>query len=335
MSGDHGMGVVSAGGRHRRGLQVAFVLTLSYMVAEILGGWLTGSLALLSDAAHMGTDVLGLGLALAAVHVASRPGSSQRTWGTYRLEVLAALANGILLFGVAGYILVEAWRRFSDTPDVAGAPMLVIATVGLGVNVVSFRLLRAGASESLNVKGARLEVLSDMLGSVGVIVAGVVVAVTGWAYADPAMAAGLGLFILPRTWHLCAQALRIIMEIAPPGVDVEAVRRELSALPGVSDVHDLHLWTLTSGIEAASCHVVLAEGADGHDVLDSVVKLLKDGYGVAHSTIQCEAAAHADDESGPCDSCPGIPRTRSAPRRRDLPGGARSAGGTVVSNPRE
>ena len=294
MSGDHGLGLASAGSRHKRPLQIAFGLTLTYMAAEVVGGLVTGSLALLSDAAHMGTDVVGLGMALAAVHLTSRPGSSQRTWGTYRLEVLAALANGVLLFGVAGYILWEAWRRFTEPPEVAGVAVLVVAAIGLAVNLVSFRLLRAGSAESLNVKGAYLEVLSDMLGSVGVILAGAIVALTDWAYADPIIAAGIGLFILPRTWRLCAQAVRIIMEIAPPEVDVTEVERRLAALPGVAGVHDLHLWTLTSGIEAASCHVVIADGADAHGVLDSVGNLLKEEYHVAHSTIQCETADHTD-----------------------------------------
>ncbi len=293
MSG-HDHGLASAAGRHQRPLLIAFVLTLATMVAEVVGGRVTGSLALLSDAAHMATDALGLGLALAAVHLASRPASSQRTWGTYRLEVLAALGNGMLLFGVAAYIVFEAWQRVSHPPEVAGAAVLVVATGGLAVNLLSFRLLRTGASESLNVRGAYLEVLSDLLGSVGVIVAGAVVVVTGWGYADPIVAAAIGLFILPRTWRLCAQAVRIIMEIAPPEVDVAAVEQRLVGLPGVAGVHALHLWTLTSGIEAASCHVVMAEGADAHGVLDSVGDLLRDEYGVAHSTIQCETAGHRD-----------------------------------------
>lgn len=295
MSGhDHGHGLASAAGRHQRPLLVAFVLTLATMGAEVIGGLVTGSLALLSDAAHMATDALGLGMALAAVHLASRPASSQRTWGTYRLEVLAALGNGLLLFGVAAYIVFEAWQRISHPPEVAGAAVLVVAAVGLAVNLFSFRLLRVGASESLNVRGAYLEVLSDLLGSVGVIVAGAVVVVTGWGYADPLVAAAIGLFILPRTWRLCAQAIRIVMEIAPPEVDVAAVEQRLIGLPGVAGVHALHLWTLTSGIEAASCHVVMADGADAHGVLDSVGDLLRDEYGVAHSTIQCETSDHRD-----------------------------------------
>ena len=233
-------------------------------------------------------------MALAAVHLASRPASSQRTWGTYRLEVLAALANGVLLFGVAGYIHFEAWKRLSEPPDVAGIAALLIAAVGLTVNLISFRILRAGSAESLNVKGAYLEVMSDLLGSVGVIIAGGVVALTGWTSADPIIAAGIGLFILPRTWQLCAQAVRIIMEIAPPEVDVTEVDRRLATLPGVAGIHDLHLWTLTSGIEAASCHVVLANDADAHGVLDAVGDLLRQEYHVVHSTTQCETSDHTD-----------------------------------------
>jgi cobalt-zinc-cadmium efflux system protein len=295
----HGLGLVSAGARHVGPLRAAFALTLAFMVVEVAGGLATGSLALLSDAAHMGTDVLGLGMALAAVHLASRPASSQRTWGTYRLEVLAALANGLLLMAVAGYVLVLGWQRLSGPPEVAGAPVMAVAAIGLAVNLVAFRLLRAGSSESLNLRAASLEVLSDLVGSVGVIAAGAVVAVTGWTYADPLVAAAIGLFILPRTWRLCASAVRIIMEIAPPEVDVADVEQRLAALPGVAGVHDLHLWTLTSGIEAASCHVVVAEGADAHGVLDSVGDLLRDNYNVAHSTIQCETADHTDASRRP------------------------------------
>ena len=267
------------------------------MIAEVVGGLVTGSLALLSDAAHMGTDVLGLGMALAAIQLASRPAPAQRTYGTYRLEVLAALANGVLLFGVAGYVLFEAWKRLTDPPEVLGVPMLVVAVIGLAVNVASFRLLVAGSKESLNVKGAFLEVLSDLVGSVGVIVAAIVVATTGWRYADPIIGAGIGLFILPRTWKLCAQAVRILIEAAPPGVDVEAVRTRLLALPGVAGVHDLHVWTVTSGMDAASAHVVVADGADDRAVLDQVSTVLADEYQVAHSTIQCESAGYVERES--------------------------------------
>lgn len=295
MGHDHGhASAATAGARHRRPLLIAFGLTAAYMVVELVTGLVTGSLALLSDAAHMGTDVLGLGMALAAITLAQRQATSQRTYGTYRLEVLAALANGILLFGVAGYVLFEAWQRFASPPAVPGLPMLAVAAVGLIVNLISFRLLAAGSKESLNLKGAYLEVFSDMLGSVGVIVAAIIIFTTGWRYADPLIGAGIGLFILPRTWKLTAQAVRILMEVAPPGLDVEQVRERILTLPGVADVHDLHIWTVTSGMETATGHVVLADDAELHSVLDRVTALLAEEYHVTHATIQCEPGSHEE-----------------------------------------
>ena len=267
------------------------------MVAEIVGGIITGSLALLSDAAHMGTDVLGIGMALAAVFLAARPPAKGRTYGTYRLEVLAALANAALLFAVAIYILYEAYDRLREPPDIPGLPVLVVAAIGLVVNLVSFRLLRQGAGESLNVKGAYLEVLSDMLGSIGVIAAGAIIYMTDWTYADPVIAAGIGLFILPRTYKLGAEAVRILMEIAPSGIDVESVRATLKAMPGVNDVHDLHVWTLTSGIEAASLHVVVEPSADASGIVSSVTELLKKEHGIAHATVQTEPLGHQEGQA--------------------------------------
>lgn len=296
MSGAHG-GLVSAAAKHRLPLMIAFCLTAAYMVAEIVGGLLTGSLALLSDAAHMGTDVLGLGMALAAVYLAQRPPDAWRTYGTYRLEVLASLANAVLLFGVAGYILFEAYRRFVEPPAVIGLPMLGVAVGGLIVNLISFRLLRAGSGESLNVKGAYLEVLSDLLGSFGVILAAIVIAITGWPYADPITAAGIGLFILPRTYKLGAEAVRILLEAAPSRYDGDEARRKILALDGVAEVHDLHVWTLTTGIEAASAHIVVEEGASSEQVLRSVKEVLSRDYDVAHSTIQCEPAGFAESST--------------------------------------
>ena len=295
MGHDHGhASAATSGARHRRPLLIAFALTAAYMVVELVTGLVTGSLALLSDAAHMGTDVLGLGMALAAITLAQRQATSQRTYGTYRLEVLAALANGILLFGVAGYVLYEAWQRFASPPAVPGLPMLAVAAVGLIVNLISFRLLAAGSKESLNLNVAYLEVFSDMLGSFVVIVAAIIIFTTGWRYADPLIGAGIGLFILPRTWKLTAQAVRILMEVAPPGLDVDQVRARILTLPGVADVHDLHIWTVTSGIETATGHVVLADDAELHSVLDRVTALLAEEYHVTHATIQCEPGNHEE-----------------------------------------
>ena len=295
MSGDHSHGsALSAGGRHRRALLIAWAITAAYMLVEAVVGVLTGSLALLSDAGHMLTDVLGLSMALAAIQFARSTRNPSHTYGLYRLEVLASVANALLLFGVALYVLYEAALRFSDPPEVAGAPMLVVAAVGLLVNLASFRLLRAGAAESLNVRGAFLEVMADALGSAGVLIAGVVVITTGWPYADPIIGAGIGLFILPRTWRLARAALRILLETAPPGIDVEQVQRRLEALPGVAAVHDLHVWTLTSGLEAASGHLALAEGSDLASVLGEATAVLEAGFGIGHTTLQCEPAGYSE-----------------------------------------
>ena len=292
MTGDHSH--VSAGARHKRPLAIALGLTATYMVVEVIGGVVFNSLALLSDAGHMLTDVAGLGMALAAIQAGESRRSPSHTYGLYRLEVLAALANSLLLFGVAGYVLYEAVQRLSDPPDVPGLPLLVVAAVGLMVNLVSFMLLRRGQSESLNVRGAFLEVVSDALGSAGVLVAGIVLLTTGWPYVDPIVGAGIGLFILPRTWQLARRAVRILLEVAPEGLDVPEVERRLGELPGVGDVHDLHVWTLTSGLRAASGHLSLADGAKLEDVLDRAKGLLESDYEIEHVTLQCEPADYRE-----------------------------------------
>lgn len=291
MGAGHSHSPLSAGGKHRRPLLIAFALTSSYMLVEFIVGFTVNSLALISDAAHMGTDVLGLGMALAAITLANRPSTSQRTYGLYRLEVLAALANGILLFAVAGYVLFEAVQRFNEPPQIPGVPLLIVSTIGLVINLISFRLLMAGSKESLNVKGAYLEVLADLLGSVGVIAAAIILLTTGWAYADPIIGVGIGLFILPRTWKLTRQALRILLEVAPPHIDMDELRTAVLAVDGVVEVHDLHVWTITSGMESASGHVVIATDRDYQKVLDSVLTMLRERYHIEHATIQCEPAA--------------------------------------------
>lgn len=291
MGTGHSHPAPSAGGKFRRPLIIAFTLTATFMIVEFVVGFAVNSLALISDAAHMGTDVLGLGMALAAITLANRPATSQRTYGLYRLEVLAALANGILLFAVAGYVIYEAIQRFSEPPEIPGVPLLIVAGVGLVINLISFRLLMAGSKESLNLKGAYLEVLGDLLGSIGVIVAAVVLLTTGWAYADPIIGVGIGLFILPRTWKLTRQALRILLEVAPPHIEMDKLRAAVLAVDGVAEVHDLHVWTITSGIESASGHVVITPGSNYREVLDSVLAVLRDEYHIEHATIQCEPAA--------------------------------------------
>ena len=286
---DHGGQLIRAAERHRGRLWGAFALLAALMVVEAGAALVTGSLALLSDAGHMFTDVLGIGMALAAITAARRAvGDPQRTFGLYRLEVLAALANAVLLFGVAVYVLVEAVRRFAEPPPVAAGPMLVVATLGLLANIGAFWLLRAGARESINMRGAYLEVLGDLLNSAGVIVAAVVIILTDWRWADPIAALAVGLFILPRTWRLGRTAVRILVQAAPEHLDVEAVQTRLSGVPGVSDVHDLHLWTLTSGMEVASAHLTLDAGAEVGAVLAAARSALHDDFHIAHATLQVE-----------------------------------------------
>lgn len=296
---NHGLQAASVGSRHRRPLFIAFLLTITYMAAEIIAGLLTNSLALLSDAAHMGTDALGLGMALAAVTLAGRKGPSHRTFGTYRLEVLAALANALLLFGVAAYVLYEAVQRWSDPPEVQGLPMAVVAAGGLVINLISFWLLMAGAKESINVKGAYLEVLGDLLGSVGVLVGAVIIALTGWRYTDPLIGAAIGMLILPRTWNLGRQAVRILMEAAPKGIDVTHVRASIQAVPHVVETHDLHVWTITSGLDAVAGHVVIVDGASPTAVLAEIQELLRTKYHLDHVTIQIETLAQ-NSHPGSC-----------------------------------
>jgi cobalt-zinc-cadmium efflux system protein len=295
---DHGaIGEARAGARHAGRLGLAFALLLFLFAVEALAAVATDSLALLSDAGHVLTDLLGIGMALAAVHLAGRAGTGgRRTFGLYRLEILAALANALLLVAVAAYVLAEAVARWGDPPDVPGGAVALVATAGLAVNVGAMALLRRGAGESLNLEGAYVEVVADTVGSVGVIASGTVVALTGWALVDPLVGVAIGVWILPRAARLAARALRILLEAAPSRVDVQRLSSDLASLPGVVDVHDVHVWTLTSDMEAASAHLMVSAGADGHGVLDQARALLRDGYGLGHATLQVEP----DDHTG-CD----------------------------------
>jgi cobalt-zinc-cadmium efflux system protein len=290
---DHAHGSIRAGERHRGRLLLAFALLAAFMAVEVVGGLVSGSLALLSDAGHMLTDVIGLGMALAAIQLATRgTARTHRTFGLYRLEILAALANAVLLLGVAVYVLVEAVQRFDEPPEVRTGLLLVVAGLGLAANLVAFALLREGAAESLNLEGAYLEVLADTLGSVGVIVGAIVIEATGWSWVDPAVAVAIGLWILPRTWRLGGQAVRILVQAAPPGFDLDALEADLGAVPGVVDVHDLHVWTLTSEMDVASAHLMVSVGTDAHAVLDQARVVLRDRYRIDHATLQIEPDDH-------------------------------------------
>jgi cobalt-zinc-cadmium efflux system protein len=288
---DHGAQARHGGARHRNALWWAAGVLTAVMVVEAVAAGLTGSLALLSDAGHMFTDVLAIAMTLAAITAAGRVGGdSRRTFGLYRLEVLAALANAALLTVVAGFVLVQAAIRFTDPPDVPAGWMLLVAVGGLIANLVAFKLLHAGAKENIGVRGAYVEVLGDLLGSAGVIVAALVIWFTGWAYADPIVAVVVALMILPRTFALGRSAIRILVQAAPEHVDISAVRARLASLPGVSDVHDLHVWTLTSGMDVASAHLRLDPAAELGTVLTVAREALHSDFAIDHATLQIEPA---------------------------------------------
>ncbi|MDI1283375.1 MAG: cation diffusion facilitator family transporter [Reyranella sp.] len=286
----------TAGGRHKSRLQWALGLTASFVGVEVAGGLITGSLALLADAAHMLTDVGGLALALLAIRFAERPATPDKTYGYVRTEVLSALTNAVVLLLLTVYILYEAYRRFQDPPEILSGPMLVVAVAGLIVNLISMKLLTAGSTESLNVKGAYFEAMADMLGSLGVIIAALVVMFTGWKLADPVIGAGIGLFIVPRTWMMLKQVVHILMEGTPPEVDVALLERKLLEIDGVTAVHDLHVWTITSGLDAMSCHLVVADLARAGPTLEAARDAMKSGFGLDHTTIQIEDQALLDSE---------------------------------------
>jgi cobalt-zinc-cadmium efflux system protein len=293
MSAGHDHGIAEM--KHEKPLWWAFGLTAVFLVAEIVGGLVTNSLALLSDAAHMGTDVLALGIALFAVRMSRRPADAKRSYGYARMEALGALVNGGMLFLVAGYILWEAVARFSHPPEVASTGMLVVAILGLIVNVIAMRLLKAGSGESLNVKGAYLEVWADMLGSVGVIIGAVVIMTTGWTLVDPIIAVLIGLWVLPRTWTLLREAGQVLMQGVPAGLDLDTVRDMLLAHPGVAKVHDLHVWALGSKEPVLTAHIILTDETQPPDaVRQSLATALTAAFDIEHATLQVDASTVID-----------------------------------------
>ncbi|WP_369137084.1 cation diffusion facilitator family transporter [Modestobacter versicolor] len=301
MGHDHGAAHGTASAAHRGRLAVVLALTGGVFVVELVGALLSGSLALLADAAHMATDALGIGMALGAVTLAQRPARGRRTFGWQRIEVLAAVANGLLLLGVGGYVVVEAVRRIGDPPDIDPGLMFAVASLGLLVNLVSLRLLHAGQSASLNTRGAYLEVVGDALGSVAVIVAAVVIVTTGWTGADVVASFAVGALVLPRAWTLLREAFDVLLEAAPKGVDLARVRAHVLGVDGVLDVHDLHAWTITSGQPVLSAHVVVTDEAlaDGHGgrVLDALCSCLGHHFDLEHCTFQLESPGHRSHES--------------------------------------
>ena len=289
---DHGLGEI----QHEKPLWWAFGLTATFLIAEVIGGLITNSLALLSDAAHMMTDVIALAISLVAVRLSRRPPDAKRTYGYARMEAIGAMVNGGLLFVVAGYILWEAVGRFRHPPEVASTGMMMIAAIGLVINLISMRLLKAGSGTSLNVKGAYLEVWSDMLGSVGVLIGALIIKFTGWTLADPIIAVLIGLWVLPRTWTLLREAMQVLMQGVPAGLALEDVRTILLSHPKVSEVHDLHAWALGSREPILTAHVVLRDGeVDPDEVRLSLAAALEERFNIHHATLQVERVSCEPD----------------------------------------
>ncbi|MET8411004.1 cation diffusion facilitator family transporter [Streptomyces sp. NPDC005195] len=294
----------TAAAAYRGRLRVALSITLAVTAVEITGGVLADSLALVADAAHMATDALGLGMALLAIHFANRPAGANRTFGHARAEILAALANCLLLLGVGGYVLYEAVQRFVTPAATAGGPAVVLGLAGLAANTVSLALLTRGRRDSLNVRAAFLEVAADALGSVAVVVSAAVIMTTGWQAADPIASILIGVMIVPRTCKLLRETLNVLLEAAPQHVDMAEVRAHIVAVPGVEDVHDLHAWTITSGMPVLSAHVVVATdvlNAGRHEkVLLELRGRLGHHFDLEHCTFQLEPSGHARHEARLC-----------------------------------
>ncbi len=287
---DHGTALARSGEAARKPLTIALVITSATLVLQVVFGFTTGSLSLLTDAAHLLTDVGGIVLALAAVTLASRPTRDDRTFGLYRLEVLSALANAALLVMVGIWALFEAIERIQNPPEVPGWPVLVVGAIGLVANLVSFKILAGGTS--LAAAGARLEVLADAVGSVGVVAGGALIIITGNPVFDAWIGLAIGLWILPRAIRLGREALNILLQSAPKGVDLDQIRTDLESLDGVVNVHDLHVWTLTTDMDVLTAHLATEEDIDAHSILDRSRDVLAEKHGIRHATLQVEPVSH-------------------------------------------
>ena len=286
MSGDHQHGDLETTPASR--LWMALGLTGTFLIVEIVGGIVTGSLALISDAMHMLTDAMALAVALLAIRIGRRQADLLRTYGYARFEILAAAFNAMLLLAVAFYILYEAYKRLFETQEIASLGMLAIAVVGLLVNLTSMRLLTSHKDKSLNVKGAYLEVWADMLGSVGVIAGAIIIWLTGWQWVDSLIAVGIGFMVFPRTWVLLKECVNILLEGVPPGMKLSEVEAAIAGTPGVASVHDLHLWAITQSKVSLTAHAVLGEGADAETVRRAAETVLREKFDLHHTTLQME-----------------------------------------------
>lgn len=286
---------VSASSKHKKNLLIVLSLSGIYLIAEVIGGILTNSLALLADAAHMLTDVVGLLLALIAIKIAERKADTAKTYGYYRTEILAAVINAVVLLGISIYVLYEAFLRFQNPPEVHSKSMLIVAGIGLIVNIIGMMVLRKDSGESLNMKGAYFEVLSDMLTSVGVMIAGVIMLTTQWYYADPLISAAIGLLIFPRTWRLLKEAVNVLLEGTPKDVDINNLRKLLEQIPGVKGVHDLHVWSLTSGVNAMSAHIITDNTYTRNELLKTLTDQTMGNFKISHTTFQIEEDGYEED----------------------------------------
>jgi cobalt-zinc-cadmium efflux system protein len=280
-------------------LVIALSLTLTFFFVEAIGGFLIGSLALIADAAHMLTDVTALAIAIAAIKIGQRAADSVKTYGYYRFEILAAAFNAILLFLVAIYILYEAYQRLNNPPQLYSIGMLVIAIIGLAINLISMSLLKADKDKSLNIKAAYLDVLSDMVGSVGVIVGAIIIYYTGWVWVDSTIGILIGLWLLPRTWVLLKESINILLEGVPAGINLVEVKESLSKVDGVTDIHDLHVWAITSGKISLTAHVVIDPKYECNDVTSKLREILRSKFEITHSTLQDEQKKCLDED----DNC--------------------------------
>lgn len=278
-------------------LKWALALTSTYLIAEVAGGFYFNSLALLSDAAHMLTDVAALVIALLAIRFGQKAADDRRTFGYRRFEILAAAFNAVLLFAIAIYVLVEAIKRFSSPEPVQSTGMMIVAALGLVVNIISMRLLTAGKDQSFNVKGAYLEVWADMIGSVGVIAGALTIRFTGYTWVDPVVAVGIGLWVLPRTWILLRDTTNVLLEGVPRGLELKEVRSAIASVAGVAGVHDLHVWSMSNDEVSCTVHVTIAAGADANTVRKAVAMLVDERFKIEHTTIQTEAPGELSAEN--------------------------------------
>ncbi len=284
---------------NRRRLSMALALTATYMVAEIVGGLAANSLALLADAGHMFSDAAALGLSVMAVTLAQRPATMERTYGFHRAEILAALANGAALVALSALIAREAWERLAQPPEVQGGLMLAVAAGGLAINLANLMILSGGRESNLNVRGAWLHVMADTLGSVGAMSAGVVIYFFGWRWADPVASFVIASLVLYSAWGLVRETLGVLMEGVPKGISIQDVTSALRELPGVLDTHDLHVWSLTSGRNVATAHLIIAQDADHQGIIDAANRTLAIRFAIQHATIQVEHDALAS-QCNPC-----------------------------------